>query len=132
MKSIGVQGVKLSDYELSIAAQLVDPLSLSITWRDIGGLEDICSEVRETILLPMKKKHLFKESVLMQPPKGTLLLQAWNFILVGARPPFLSKGHFHWNITMSMGTFVRGAEVKTRATEPMACATFQACCTRSL
>ncbi|XP_071808624.1 outer mitochondrial transmembrane helix translocase-like [Asterias amurensis] len=73
MKSIGVQGVSLSDYEMSIAAQLVDPLTLSITWQDIGGLEEICSEIRETILLPMKKKHLFKESVLMQPPKGVLL-----------------------------------------------------------
>ncbi|XP_038061342.1 ATPase family AAA domain-containing protein 1-like [Patiria miniata] len=73
MKSIGVKGVKLSDYEMSIAAQLVDPLTLSITWADIGGLETICREIKETILLPMKKKHLFKDSVLLQPPKGVLL-----------------------------------------------------------
>ena len=58
-----------------------------------------------------------------------LLIQAWNFILVGARPPFLSKGHFYKNIRMSRGTFLRGAKTKTktRAMETMTSVEFQAC-----
>ncbi len=71
MKNIGVnKSVRLSDYEMSIAAQLIDPGTLSIGWEDIGGLDDLCQEIKETILLPLKKRHLFKDSVLMQPPKG--------------------------------------------------------------
>ena len=42
--------------------------------------------------------------------------QALNFILVGARPPFLSKEHDE-NIRMSMGIFLRGAEAKSREME---------------
>lgn len=70
MKTIGVQGIRLTDYEMSIAAQLIDPGTLSIGWEDIGGLDSLCQEIKETILLPLKKRHLFDGSVLMQPPKG--------------------------------------------------------------
>ena len=34
-------------------------------------------------------------------------LHSWKFILVGARRLLLSKGHFHENIRMSMGTFLK-------------------------
>ena len=35
----------MTDYELSIAALLVDPLDLPITWKDIGGLDSIIQEI---------------------------------------------------------------------------------------
>ncbi|XP_041485351.1 outer mitochondrial transmembrane helix translocase-like [Lytechinus variegatus] len=74
MKAIGLSPhTSLSEYELSIATQLVDPLTLSIAWSDIGGLQETCKEIKETVLLPLKKKHLFAGSKLMQPPKGVLL-----------------------------------------------------------
>ncbi|XP_077999113.1 outer mitochondrial transmembrane helix translocase-like isoform X2 [Glandiceps talaboti] len=73
MGKIGVKGVKLTEYEMSIAALLIDPLGIQVTWRDIGGLEDVIEEIQETVILPMKKRHLFRGSSLLQPPKGILL-----------------------------------------------------------
>lgn len=96
MKQIGVKNVKLSEYEMSIAAHLVDPLSMQvmcrfykpnvldrkkihmtdlcvcvqITWKDIAGLDDVITELKETVILPVQKRHLFIGSKLLQPPKG--------------------------------------------------------------
>ncbi len=41
-------------------------------WEDVGGLEDIKQELKETIEWPMKHKGLF-ESVGITPPRGVLL-----------------------------------------------------------
>ncbi|XP_066520001.1 outer mitochondrial transmembrane helix translocase isoform X2 [Hoplias malabaricus] len=73
MRQIGVQNVKLSEYEMSIAAHLVDPLTMQITWRDIAGLDDVITELKDTVILPIQKRHLFEGSRLLQPPKGVLL-----------------------------------------------------------
>lgn len=73
LNRIGVKNVKLSEYELSIAAQLVDPSTINISWNDIAGLEDIIEEIRETVILPIQKRDLFAGSLLIQPPKGVLL-----------------------------------------------------------
>ncbi|MBN3302720.1 ATD1B protein, partial [Amia calva] len=73
MKQIGVKNVKLSEYEMSIAAHLVDPLSMQITWNDIAGLDDVITELKDTVILPIQKRHLFEGSRLLQPPKGVLL-----------------------------------------------------------
>uniref|UniRef100_A0A3B4XIU5 ATPase family AAA domain containing 1b n=1 Tax=Seriola lalandi dorsalis TaxID=1841481 RepID=A0A3B4XIU5_SERLL len=70
MRQIGVKNVKLSEYEMSIAAHLVDPLSMQITWRDIAGLDEVITELKETVILPVQKRHLFQGSRLLQPPKG--------------------------------------------------------------
>ncbi|MBN3276483.1 ATD1B protein, partial [Polyodon spathula] len=73
MKQIGVKNVKLSEYEMSIAAHLVDPLNMQITWSDIAGLDDVITELKDTVILPIQKRHLFEGSRLLQPPKGVLL-----------------------------------------------------------
>jgi SpoVK/Ycf46/Vps4 family AAA+-type ATPase len=73
MNRIGIRDVKLSEYELSIAAHLVDPTTVSVSWGDIAGLEDIIVELRETVILPIQKRELFASSKLIQPPKGVLL-----------------------------------------------------------
>uniref|UniRef100_A0AAY5K3H2 Outer mitochondrial transmembrane helix translocase n=2 Tax=Esox lucius TaxID=8010 RepID=A0AAY5K3H2_ESOLU len=73
MKQIGVQNVKLSEYEMSIAAHLVDPLTMQITWSDIAGLDEVITELKDTVILPIQKRHLFEGSRLLQPPKGVLL-----------------------------------------------------------
>lgn len=73
---------QLSEYELSIAAQLVDPATISISWEDIAGLEEIIQEIRETVILPIQKRELFSGSMLIQPPKGiTLLYQKCQIIV---------------------------------------------------
>uniref|UniRef100_A0A671T8X8 Outer mitochondrial transmembrane helix translocase n=1 Tax=Sinocyclocheilus anshuiensis TaxID=1608454 RepID=A0A671T8X8_9TELE len=73
MREIGVQKIKLSEYEMSIAAHLVDPLTMQITWHDIAGLDEVITELKDTVILPIQKRHLFKGSRLLQPPKGVLL-----------------------------------------------------------
>uniref|UniRef100_UPI00398EEF25 outer mitochondrial transmembrane helix translocase n=1 Tax=Pristiophorus japonicus TaxID=55135 RepID=UPI00398EEF25 len=73
MKQIGVKNVKLSEYEMSIAAHLVDPLSMQVTWDDVAGLDDVIAELKDTVILPIQKRHLFEGSRLLQPPKGVLL-----------------------------------------------------------
>lgn len=41
-----------------------------ITWRDIAGLDDVITELKDSIILPIQKSHLFERSKLLQPPKG--------------------------------------------------------------
>ncbi|CAJ0916504.1 unnamed protein product [Ranitomeya imitator] len=73
MRQIGVKNVKLTEYEMSIAAHLVDPLSMQVTWSDIAGLDEVITDLKDTVILPIRKKHLFENSRLLQPPKGVLL-----------------------------------------------------------
>lgn len=71
MRKIGVSPtVKLSEYELSIASQLIVPSSLDVTWDDIGGLTDVCQEIRDTVIYPLKNRELYRNSDLIGPPKG--------------------------------------------------------------
>ncbi|KAB0796662.1 hypothetical protein PPYR_10723 [Photinus pyralis] len=64
---------KLSDYEMMIAAHLVHPEDILVTWEDIAGLQGLVQELRETVILPIQRKDLFTDSQLTQPPKGVLL-----------------------------------------------------------
>ncbi|XP_019740874.1 outer mitochondrial transmembrane helix translocase [Hippocampus comes] len=73
MKRIGVEGVKLTEYEMNIASQLVDPQTMKVSWRDIAGLDEIINELQDTVILPFQKRHLLAGSKLFQPPKGVLL-----------------------------------------------------------
>ncbi|XP_067857480.1 outer mitochondrial transmembrane helix translocase-like isoform X4 [Heptranchias perlo] len=73
MKQIGVEGIKLSEYELTIATHLVDPGALKVTWQDIAGLDEVITELQETVILPFQKRHLFHGSKLFQPPKDSFL-----------------------------------------------------------
>ncbi|XP_036383839.1 ATPase family AAA domain-containing protein 1-A [Megalops cyprinoides] len=73
MKQIGVEGVKLTEYEMNIASHLVDPRGMKVTWRDIAGLDEVITELQDTVILPFQKRHLFAGSKLFQPPKGVLL-----------------------------------------------------------
>ncbi|KAM4576505.1 outer mitochondrial transmembrane helix translocase [Odontesthes bonariensis] len=73
MKRIGVEGVKLTEYEMNIASHLVDPHTMKVSWRDIAGLDEIINELQDTVILPFQKRHLLPASKLFQPPKGVLL-----------------------------------------------------------
>ncbi len=62
---------QLTEYEMCIASNLVDPLSMLTSWEDIGGLDEVIEEIHETVLLPFTNRKLFSKSSLLQPPKGT-------------------------------------------------------------
>lgn len=44
----------------------------TVTWKEVGGLQEQINEIQEVIELPLKKPKLF-EKVGIQPPKGILL-----------------------------------------------------------
>lgn len=50
-------------------------MCVQITWRDIAGLDEVITELKETVILPVQKRHLFQGSRLLQPPKGQKLIQ---------------------------------------------------------
>lgn len=61
---------KLNDYEMMIAAHLVHPQDIKVTWSSIAGLESLIQELRETVILPIQRKELFADSQLTTAPKG--------------------------------------------------------------
>lgn len=64
----------LNEYEQSIASEIVFASDIKITFNNIGGLEDIIDDLKETIILPLTYPELFAStSGLLGPPKGVLL-----------------------------------------------------------
>ena len=72
--SLGIEpDVQLTEYEMSIASQLVDPSSIKVAFTDVAGQAELVTELRQTVILPLQKRHLFTGSDLMAAPKGVLL-----------------------------------------------------------
>merc|ERR1712106_712675 len=74
LASLGIEpDVKLTEYEMLIAAQLVDPSSISVKFEDIAGQVELVAELRQAVILPIQRRELFEKSDLMTAPKGVLL-----------------------------------------------------------
>lgn len=75
LERLGITGFKnmLTEYELTIASQLVNPDEIETSWKDIAGLDDIIEELKATVILPIKIPNLYNLSKLHEPPKGVLL-----------------------------------------------------------
>ncbi|XP_075151995.1 no mitochondrial derivative [Haematobia irritans] len=71
--NFAVDSHKFNDYELVIASHIVVPNDISVSWDDIAGLDSVIQELRESVVLPIRHKHLFSQSKLWQAPKGVLL-----------------------------------------------------------
>jgi len=65
----------LTAYELSIAqSNIIDPSNIPVKFSDIGGLDDIKSEIYDLVVVPLLRPDLFHSpSGLVSPPKGILL-----------------------------------------------------------
>ena len=65
----------LTPYELSIAHNnLIDPSCLAVNFADVGGMDEIKSEVYDLVVMPLMRPDLFvSDSGLVSPPKGILL-----------------------------------------------------------
>jgi len=74
LKSIGVPSdIQLTNHEMIVAANLVEPSSIPVSWNDIAGLESVIEELCETVILPIKERDLFASSHLTKAPRGVLL-----------------------------------------------------------
>ncbi|CDR37614.1 CYFA0S01e13344g1_1 [Cyberlindnera fabianii] len=65
--------LELNDYETAVLASVVTPFEIDVKFSDIGGLEGIIDELRESVLYPLTVPELFMHSSLLQAPKGVLL-----------------------------------------------------------
>ena len=83
LKEIGLKNIELNEYELVIASNLIMPNNIDVSWEDIGGLEHIISDLRETVIYPLKRvspvpsspagvRDTSKRSRLIKPPTGVL------------------------------------------------------------
>ncbi|KAI9736076.1 MAG: hypothetical protein M1818_006252 [Claussenomyces sp. TS43310] len=64
----------LNQYESQIALEVVAPEDIPVGFEDIGGLEDIIEELRESVIYPLTMPHLYSHaSPLLSAPSGVLL-----------------------------------------------------------
>lgn len=78
-KVLGKLGLDLSQLDLNeqeeiIAAEIVDSADINVTFKDIGGLDPIISQLREAVIYPLVYPQLFDSAAgLFGAPKGVLL-----------------------------------------------------------
>ncbi|KAG5518829.1 hypothetical protein PMAC_002359 [Pneumocystis sp. 'macacae'] len=75
-EEFGISGkeLNLNEYERDIITEVVLNKDINTTFDMIGGLENIISELHETVILPLNYPELFVSSKILQGlPKGLLL-----------------------------------------------------------
>ena len=64
----------LDSYEQSIASEVVHPSSIPVTFADIGGLDNLISDLQESVIYPLTLPQLYRHSSsLVSAPSGVLL-----------------------------------------------------------
>lgn len=64
----------LSEYERSLLSAVITSQEIKVTFQDIGGLELIVDDLKESVLLPLTCPELYTQYAdLLQAPKGVLL-----------------------------------------------------------
>ncbi|KAK3678349.1 mitochondrial dynamin GTPase Msp1 [Recurvomyces mirabilis] len=64
----------LTPMEQTIAMEVVTPNEIPVTFQDIGGLDGIIEELRESVIYPLTMPHLYSShSSLLTAPSGVLL-----------------------------------------------------------
>jgi ATP-dependent 26S proteasome regulatory subunit len=70
----GIADLQLTTYEQTIAMELISPKDISVSFKDIGGLEDIIEELKETVIHPLTMPQWYAgSSSLLAAPAGVLL-----------------------------------------------------------
>ncbi|KAJ2987391.1 hypothetical protein NUW58_g3135 [Xylaria curta] len=69
-----IEDLALNEYENVVALEVVAPEDISVGFDDIGGLEDIIEEVKESVIYPLTMPHLYSHATsLLSAPSGVLL-----------------------------------------------------------
>ncbi|CAI7619912.1 unnamed protein product [Penicillium pancosmium] len=64
----------LNQYEQAVAMDVVAPEDISVTFEDIGGLDHIIKELKQSVIYPLTMPHLYAStSSLLTAPSGVLL-----------------------------------------------------------
>ncbi|KAE8161965.1 P-loop containing nucleoside triphosphate hydrolase protein [Aspergillus tamarii] len=64
----------LNQYEQAIAMDVVAPDDIPVSFEDIGGLDEIIEELKESVIYPLTMPHLYSStSSLLTAPSGVLL-----------------------------------------------------------
>ncbi|KAH0544301.1 hypothetical protein FGG08_001564 [Glutinoglossum americanum] len=68
------EDLALSQYEYTIATEVIAPEDIRVSFNDIGGLNDIIEELKESVIYPLILPHLYSHSSpLLSAPAGVLL-----------------------------------------------------------
>jgi len=70
------QTLDLNEYEVVIASDIVNPENMTVSFEDIGGLEEIKGQLQESIIWPLVHPELYETSnklLLSSIPRGVLL-----------------------------------------------------------
>lgn len=65
--------LKLREHELEVSSDVVAPEAITVSFKDVGGLQKIGEQLQRNIILPFSRPEIFKQSKLLRPPKGILL-----------------------------------------------------------
>lgn len=66
--------LELNTYEQSIAGEVIHPNDIPVSFADIGGLDDLISDLQESVIYPLTMPHLYAHSSsLLAAPSGVLL-----------------------------------------------------------
>ncbi|UNI22087.1 mitochondrial dynamin GTPase Msp1 [Purpureocillium takamizusanense] len=69
-----VEELVLNEYENLIALEMVAPQDIHVGFDDIGGLELIIEELKESVIYPLTMPHLYSHAApLLSAPSGVLL-----------------------------------------------------------
>ncbi|KAL2267767.1 hypothetical protein VTJ83DRAFT_5044 [Remersonia thermophila] len=69
-----MEDLVLNEYENQVALEVVAPEDIPVGFDDIGGLEDIIEELKESIIYPLTMPHLYRHGgALLAAPSGVLL-----------------------------------------------------------
>ncbi|KAG6002129.1 hypothetical protein E4U54_000951 [Claviceps lovelessii] len=69
-----IRDLALNEYENLVALEMVSPEDIRVGFKDIGGLEPIIEELRESVIYPLTMPFLFSHAAaLLSAPSGVLL-----------------------------------------------------------
>ncbi|KAF2748744.1 AAA-domain-containing protein [Sporormia fimetaria CBS 119925] len=72
-RRLRIEDLQLNSYEQTIAMEVVAPEEIPITFDDIGGLDTIIDDLRESVIFPLTHPSLSTSSSLLSAPSGVLL-----------------------------------------------------------
>ncbi|KAK2612884.1 mitochondrial dynamin GTPase Msp1 [Conoideocrella luteorostrata] len=69
-----VEDLALNEYENLVALEMVPPEDIHVGFDDIGGLDAIIEELKESVIYPLTMPHLYSHAIsLLSAPSGVLL-----------------------------------------------------------